>query len=103
MDADSYLNKISKELKKYQELSVEEHKRGHNGKNDFFLNVEKMQEQINDIDYILKDLQSEKNELDYGLRGKVDETKINTLKYIVEHLLERVNVLELLRGTVDAY
>lgn len=97
MDADSYLNHIDKDLKKFQDLSVEELTRDQTGKTDYYENIQKMQEQTYTIQYILKNLASGKDDLDYGLNAKTDDMKINTLKYIVEHLLERIHVLELLR------
>lgn len=97
MDADSYLNNINKDLKEFQDLSIEELTRNQTGKTNFYENIQKMQEQTNTIQYILENLASGKNELDYGINYKVDDMKINTLKYIVEHLLERVHLMELLR------
>lgn len=99
MDAESYLNHINKDLKEFQDLSVEELTRDQTGKTDFYENIQKMQEQTRAIQYILDNIAAEKNTLDYGLNHKVDDMKINTLKYIVEHLLERVHVAELLQNS----
>ena len=97
MDVDSYINQVTENLKIFQDLSVKEHTREQTGKTDFYENIQKMQEQICAIQYILDNIVAEKNSLDYGLQQNIDNVKINTLKYIVEHLLERVHVAELLQ------
>jgi len=97
MDADSYLNHFNADIKKYQDLSVQELTRDQQGKTNFYENLTKMQEQVVDIKLILDNMMADKQELDYGLKPRLDDIKINTLKYIVEHLLERIHTMELLR------
>lgn len=97
MDAESHLNHVNADIKKYQDLSVKELTRDKQGKTNFYENLEKMREQVADIAAILDNITADKQELDYGLNSKLDDIKINTLKYIVEHLLERIHTMELLQ------
>lgn len=97
MDADSYLNHFDMDVRKYQDLSVQELTRDQQGKTNFYENLKKMQEQVVDIKLILDNMMADKQELDYGLKPRLDDIKINTLKYITEHLLDRINTMELLR------
>jgi len=97
MDANDYITHIDNDIKKYQNISVKELTRDQHGKTDFYENIQNMLEQVSDIKNILENIMSDKNELDYGLNTNLGDIKINTLKYIIEHLLERIHVMELLR------
>lgn len=84
------MNKLEEQMMAIQDISSKELVRDQKNKTNYQDNLKTMLEQIQDIHYILR------NASDIDKSDRLKDMEINTLRYITEHFMERIQIMELL-------